>query len=232
MVVHLFGATSSPSCCSYALKKTAEDNQESFGEKTIENVRKNFYVDDFLNCLPAKEEAVKLVDELPALLARGGFRLSKWVSNERSVMHRVPLSEQASTVDLELARVPAERALGVEWNVEDDSLGFGVSRLKRIPEEVSCHLLLQHVYDLLGLAALMVFPAKCILQDLCRLGHGWDEELPDQVLRPWQAWKSSFQVLTSVKLPSCYKLAEFSATKSIELHHFADASLCGYGTVS
>lgn len=78
----------------------------------------------------------------------------------------------------------------------------------------------------------MVFPAKCILQDLCRLGDGWDEELPDQVLRPWQAWKSSFQVLTSVKLPSCYKLAEFSATKSIELHHFADASVCGYGTAS
>lgn len=127
-MVHLFGATSSPSCCSYALKKTAEDNQESFGEKTIENVRKNFYGDDFLNYLPAKEEAVKLVDELPALLARGGFRLSKWVSNERSVMHRVPLNEQASTVDLELARVPAERALGVEWHVEDDSLGFGVSR--------------------------------------------------------------------------------------------------------
>ena len=146
MVVHLFGATSSPSCCSYALRKTAEDNQESFGEKTIETVRKNSYL----------EEAVKLVDELPALLARGGFRLTKWVSNERSVMHRVPLSDRASTVDLELARVPDERALGVEWNVEDDSLGFEVSRLKRILEEVSCHLLLQHVYDLLGLAALMV----------------------------------------------------------------------------
>lgn len=156
MVVHLFGATSSPSCCSYALRKTAEDNQESFGEKTIETVRKNFYLDDCLNYLRAKEEAVKLVDELPALLARGGFRLTKWVSNERSVMHRVPLSERASTVDLELARVPDERALGVEWNVEDDSLGFEVSRLKRILEEVSCHLLLQHVYDLLGLAALMV----------------------------------------------------------------------------
>lgn len=137
VVVHLFGPTSSPSRCSYALRKTGEENQESFDEKTIGTVRKNVYVDDCLNYLPAKEEALKLVDELPALLARVGFRLTKWVFNERSVMHRVPLSERASTVALKLARVPAERALGVEWNMEDDSLGFEMARLKRIPEELS-----------------------------------------------------------------------------------------------
>ena len=41
-----------------------------------------------------------------------------------------------------------------------------------------------------------------------------------------------FQVLTSVKLPRCYKPAEFKDVKSIELHHFADASVSGYGTAS
>ena len=30
MEVHLFGATSSPSCCNFALKRTAEDNKGKF----------------------------------------------------------------------------------------------------------------------------------------------------------------------------------------------------------
>ena len=231
MVVHLFGATSSPSCCSYALRKTAEDNLGDFSKNTMETVRNNFYVDDCLKSLATKEEAVKLVDELPVLLARGGFRLTKWVSNEKSVMHHVPTSERASTVDLNLERLPTERALGVEWNVEEDSFGFGGGTVKA---ETRRGILsyVASVYDPLGLAAPMALPAKLILQELCRLGHGWDEELPEQVLKPWKAWESSFHVLPSVKIPRCYKPVEFKGIKSIELHHFADASVSGYGTAS
>ena len=46
MQVHLFGATSSPSCASFALQKTAEDHKDEFDEETINTVKKNFYVDD------------------------------------------------------------------------------------------------------------------------------------------------------------------------------------------
>ncbi|XP_063067987.1 uncharacterized protein LOC134459559 [Engraulis encrasicolus] len=35
MTVHLFGATSSPSCASYALRKTATDNQEHFSPEEL-----------------------------------------------------------------------------------------------------------------------------------------------------------------------------------------------------
>ena len=124
MLVHLFGATSSPSCCSYALRKTAEDNQGYFSEKAIETVRSNFYVDNCLKYLATTKEAVQLVGELPKLRARGGFRLTKWVSNDNSVMYHVPTGERASTVNLDLKRQQQERALGVDWNVEEESFGF------------------------------------------------------------------------------------------------------------
>ena len=231
MVVHLFGATSSPSCCSYALRKTAEDDQGNFSNMTIDTVRYNFYVDDCLKSLPTTEKALEVVKELPALLACGGFRLTKWVSNEKSVTHHVPTSERASTVDLDLERLPTERALGLEWNVEEDSFGF---RCGTVKVETSRGILsyVASLYDPLGLAAPMALLAKRILQEHCRLGRGWHEELPEQVLEPWQAWESDFQVLTSVKLPRCYEPAEFKDIKSIELHHFADASVSGYGTAS
>ncbi|KAK3752078.1 hypothetical protein QZH41_005573 [Actinostola sp. cb2023] len=44
MRVHLFGATSSPSCASFGLRKTAEDNRNEFSETVIDSALRNFYV--------------------------------------------------------------------------------------------------------------------------------------------------------------------------------------------
>ena len=133
MLVHLFGATSSPSCCSYALRKTAGDNQGYFSEKAIETVCNNFYVDDCLKSLATTKEALQLFGELPKLLARCGFRLTKWVSNDKSDMYHVLTGERASTVNLDLERQPQERALGVHWNVEEDSFRFRGGTIKAEP---------------------------------------------------------------------------------------------------
>lgn len=75
MSVHLFGGASSPSCANYALKKTAEDNKKDFDERTIETVKRNFYVDDCLRSVPEDTEAVRLVGQLRELLSKGAFDL-------------------------------------------------------------------------------------------------------------------------------------------------------------
>lgn len=61
MTVYLFGAVSSPSCACYALRKTAEDNQNNFPAEVIDTVNRNFYMDDCLKSLPSEEEAVEMV---------------------------------------------------------------------------------------------------------------------------------------------------------------------------
>ncbi len=48
MMVHLFGVVWSPSCSSFALKKTAMDNQHVFDADVIDMVNRDFYVDDVL----------------------------------------------------------------------------------------------------------------------------------------------------------------------------------------
>lgn len=58
MVVHLFGATSSPSCANFCLRKTAEDWKGYFSEETVNTVLKNFYVDDCLTSVKSLKEAV------------------------------------------------------------------------------------------------------------------------------------------------------------------------------
>ena len=128
MLVHLFGATSSQSCASFALKKTANDNKNDFDVLTIDTVNRNFYVDDCLKSVPVVEEAVKLVDQLPRLLARGGFHLTKWVCNRREVLDKIPSQERApSVMDLDFGDQQKDRALGIEWNILNDSFGFRIA---------------------------------------------------------------------------------------------------------
>lgn len=56
MTVHLFGAVSSPGCACYALRKSAEDNTDSFPAATTDTINRNFYMDD---CLPSAVELVR-----------------------------------------------------------------------------------------------------------------------------------------------------------------------------
>ena len=57
-------------------------------------------------------------------------------------MSQVPVSERASSVDLDLDQSPTERALGVQWNVEDDAFRFHGGTVRGGgggTEEPSCH---------------------------------------------------------------------------------------------
>ena len=169
MAVHLFGAISSPSCCSYALKRT---------------------------------EAVHVVKELPKLLSRRGFRLTRWSSNEREVLTHVPDSERAPCLRLQLENLPKDSALGVRWNMERDSLGFRSGNLKANTRRGILSFVAS-VYDPLRLVAPVVFPAKLMMQGLCRRDCGWDEEIPKGTVAEWQTRQEEFQSLATIEIPRC-----------------------------
>ena len=110
MLVHLFGATSSPSCASFSVKRTALDNQGEFNSETIETVSHNLYVDDCLKSVSTTEKAVRLSSQLQELMSRGGFHLTKWISNDRNLIATVPMMERVpSVVNLDLDNLPTER---------------------------------------------------------------------------------------------------------------------------
>lgn len=64
MTVHLFGATSSPSCANFALRKCAEDNIKQFNPQAVNTILNNFYVDDCLTSAASEEDAIALYQEL------------------------------------------------------------------------------------------------------------------------------------------------------------------------
>ncbi|KAJ8415190.1 hypothetical protein AAFF_G00008880 [Aldrovandia affinis] len=112
MTVHLFGATSSPSIASYALKRTAEDHKDIASPEAVQTVLNNFYVDDCLKSVPTEDDAMTLAKDLRTLCASGGFTLTKWTSHNRKVLMSIPEEQRAketNNLDLSSEALPVER---------------------------------------------------------------------------------------------------------------------------
>jgi Pao retrotransposon peptidase len=92
--------------------------------------------------------------------------------------------------------------------------------------------MISSIFDPLGLVSPFIFPAKRLLQELCRKNIGWDDKIPDAEFRAWQSWQQDHLRIQELKIDRCLQTCEFSETISKQLHHFCDASRDGYGTAS
>ena len=71
----------------------------------------------------------------------------------------------------------------------------------------------------------LILVGKTILQESCRDGADWDDKVPEPFPEP-------LPLLSGLKIPRCYKPESFGELKSVELHHFSDASKDAYGQCS
>ena len=82
------------------------------------------------------------------------------------------------------------------------------------------------------MAAPFFLQAKVLLQDLCRKGLGWDDEILCLHLSRWQAWLADLPKLSQLSVKICVKGTDLGELVTTEIHHFCDASQCAYGAVS
>jgi hypothetical protein len=235
MKVHLFRATSSPGCCNLALKATAEDNEEEFGSAAATFLRNEFYVDDGLKSTPSVQEATTLVKNSVEMCRKGGFRLHKFLSNERKVIESIEVENRATELkrlDLAHNTLPIERVLGVEWCVENDAFQFRITLKDRPFTWRGILATVSSIYDPLGFVAPVLLIGKKILQQLCKDNADWDNPIPERLKAQWERWKTDVYLLEQMKVPRCFKPDEFRDLKRVELHHFSDASTDGYGQCS
>lgn len=100
------------------------------------------------------------------MLIRGGFSLTKFTSNYKSVISTV-LSERSSTPEMNLdpKELPSERAFVVRWFVETDELGFKIRHLNRPETKRGILSAICSLYDLRGFAGLETITARALIQD-------------------------------------------------------------------
>ena len=203
--------------------------------EAVETVRNSFYVDYCLKSVSTAEEGLRLSSELHALTQKGGFRLTEWVSNSHELLSSVPEADRSKNVkdiDLDCEAIPAEKALGVMWTVETDTLGFHVTAAQTPDTRRGILSTVSSLYDPLGMAAPFVLIGKMIVQQSCHLKLSWDELVPDDLCDKWESWMRELSILDGYRLERCFKPEGFVEVESAQLHHFADASQVSYGCVS
>ena len=228
MLVHIFGAKSSPCCANKALLQTADDNELKYGKDVAEVVRRNFYVDDLLKSTATDEEAIDLALKLIDMLAEGGFRLTKFLSNRKDVLKAIPAKERATpTLDLVLDQLPINRTLGLSWDAQTDEFYFSSIRTDKPATKRGILSVISSLFDPLGFLGPFILPVKILLQELWRQGIGWDEEISEKELEIWQYWLQSLLQLSDIRIPRCYIVTKIPR-ESTELHMFSDASEVAY----
>ncbi|XP_043229908.1 uncharacterized protein LOC122385596 [Amphibalanus amphitrite] len=238
MTTHLFGAISSPACAMHALNLTAELYASRHGEEAAAFVKRDFYVDDGLASTPRASTAISLIENTTKLCAEGGFKLGKFASNDSAVLGTIPIYSRSKTlqnVDLLKHKTEVcEQALGVRWDLFSDTILFNID----IPEKPLTRRGIlsgvSSVFDPLGLISPITLRGKMIIKELCGQDCTWDDPVPEELGLEWLTWRKELLNLSALRLPRQYgaNMRPSSGATRYELHHFSDASMCGYGACS
>ena len=110
----IFGATWSPSCAIYVLNHCVDKNGDKYPE-AIRAVKSHFYMDDYIQSNGTVTNATKTVQQTIQSLQEGGFRFTKFVSNEPDVLKNTPTHNIEE--NSEIVRAP-----GQKWNLKSDTL--------------------------------------------------------------------------------------------------------------
>ncbi|XP_066928571.1 uncharacterized protein [Clytia hemisphaerica] len=233
MTVHPFGATSSPSVCSYALKRTAKENESLFGSEAKCSVERDFYVDDFLKSYdPSVEIARSSVKSISDMCMKGSFHLTKFVSSHPECLSELSSDDVKSdsvSYDVPSDKELTEKLLGVTWDISSDKFVFKIN-LKSTPSTKRGMLsTLSSIYDPIGVLSPFLLEGKRILQGLSK--YSWDSVLQDEIANKWESWKSSLPCIESLSLPRRFNQGD-NSIRNASVHHFSDASDVGYGHCS
>lgn len=125
------------------------------------------------------EETVQLVKELTSFCLKGGFHLTKWISNSQTVLAHSPKEDRAREVhELDLNRDKRLIERGLIWGAENNMLQFNSIVKERPHTRRNILSIVSSINDPLGFLSPITLPAKMMLQELCRTKHDWDSRIP------------------------------------------------------
>ena len=212
MTAHVFGGSSSPSCSNFALRKTAIYNEELYGKDVASILERNFYIDDMLTRFSTVEEAITVIQQVKDLYSNGGFNLTKFIRNTTTVLKSIPDDSRRTVVkneELATGCLPEDKALGVKWDTEKDTLGFTIKLVEKPSTRCGLLSMLSSVYDPLGLGAPFMLKRRQLIQQLCQEKLQWDEQIDERSAYEWLKQINNLLTLENVTVPRCYRPKDF-----------------------
>ena len=212
MLVHVFGATSSPSVCGFALRQAAADNEIDAPPEVVQTVENIFFADDLLKSFENEDDAIRVTHMLGKLLECCSFYLTKFLSNSKRVLSTIPEQDRKiSDGAIELDSLNVERALGVICNLQTDSFRVRVDISAGPMIRRGLLSMLSQCYDPLGFIQPALLPPKKLIQELCSGGLGWDDPVPQEIKAQSERWLACVGALQRVKIKRCYRPQGFKS---------------------
>lgn len=190
-------------------------------------IRDNMYVDDLLSGADTPADAIKLYEEVKAILAKGQLPIRKFCSNSPEVMAAIPAELHGSK--LKVGDKDVIKTLGLLWLPESDVFSFHYEDLDKPVTKRGITSVVASIFDPLGLVAPCTILGKTLTQRIWVLGVDWDESLPQAEATLWAKLREEFVHLSKLSIPR-YVLP-MRRLKNVTLHGFGDASKTAYGVV-
>lgn len=234
MRVHVFGNSPSPSVAIYGLRRAIHEGAHKHGEDAVQFVKRHFYVDDGLISVPTEAEAISLLQRTQNSLSESNLRLHKFASNSEAVLQAFTPEDRAVLKDLDLSgeATPVQRSLGLLWETMADTFTFTVSQHRKAFTRRGVLLMVNSVFDPLGMVAPVTIEGKSLLREISVNKCDWDAPLPEQKLKQWEAWRESLHDLSKLHIPRAYTAMSLSSAVHTELCVFSDASTKALGVVA
>ena len=159
------------------------------------------YVNDVIFGADTKEEAYELYRSSKELMSHGQFNLQKFVTNIQSLQSHINAQENVpmrpSNADLPTVEASEEtyaettfpsshyneqKVLGVLWNLTQDQLIFTLesfveNAVHSHPTKRQVVSLVGQIYDPIGFLSPVAFRLEILMQELCKIKIGWDQQL-------------------------------------------------------
>lgn len=247
----VFGLNASP----FLLNATLRHHISKFEDIDPEFVRKmieGFYVDDLVTGDCNASDTYSLYEKSKQRMAKGGFKLRKWMTNDKVLRERIAQIESNAT---ESAIVTSEeesyakfilgagqankscsKVLGLPWDCEKDVIQFSFEKvvskaLDTEPTKRSLLSLLASIFDPLGIISPIIVCMKVLFQELCCENLDWDSKLEGKAKKKWGEWVEDLSKIGDITIGRCVWDHPREEVLDCYLHGFGDASNKAYCAV-
>ena len=204
-----FGLICIPSIAGFCVKYVARQNYSNVSDDTVQMVKQDFYVDDFITSVSTIEDAKRVVTESTKLLATTGFSLTKFACNNREILQcatQDQVSPPFKAITISSKEVlPEQKILGLVWNTENDMLEIrkteSVSRINPSITRRKALSQMNSYFDPLGLWCPFMLKLKLCYSHIVKQTQTWDDLAPPELQRKWNEVVLEMEQISSSRYP-------------------------------
>ena len=143
------------------------------------------------------------------MIERGGFHLTKWISNCEQTMTSIDQADKSPSSSRTFEAEPTSPSiLGLQWNVDADNLEVCRGMQKEIPVKITQRAVLFHVsavFDPLGIVSPYTIRMRLLLKSIWKEnGQSWDKELNEENRHAFEKWASEMIQVNQMVLKRTY----------------------------